>query len=146
MIPFEHKAFVKKLRDFIGDRQELNKLLDDEENTDNFLYDCILDALNSINTEFSPDTTYKIAQVPWQTLKNGAVLQYLIGKGILSARNTLTYNDATNITVQDEDTYGRYLTYYNALFNKFNVSVTAWKMRKNIDECYGGEPSEFWYR
>lgn len=73
----------------------------------------------------------------------GATLQYLTSKGILSARNTLTYRDGGGVTVQDMDRYGRYINYYNILVNKFLRGVTNMKLGANIDAAFGGVPSEY---
>lgn len=154
VIPYAHKTYINRLRRYIGDDATLNKLLEAEECTDQFLYDAILDTFDFINYEFSPETEYDLDNFgennykdfkSWGTLRTGAVLQCLIGKGILSARNTLTYNDASNITVQDMDQYGRYLNFFNILTNKFVQGVTMIKVRKNIEDCYGGVESAFSY-
>lgn len=154
VIPYEHKTHIKRLRRYIGDSEDLNKLLEAEECTDEFLYEALEDTFDIINYEYAPETTYTIDDFgsgnandfkSWGTLRTGAVIQCLIGKGILSARNTLTFNDASNITVQDMDQYGRYINFFNLLINKFVRAVTMMKMRKNIDDCYGGVDSAFSY-
>jgi len=150
IIPYAHKVYITKLRKFLGDETTLNKLIEAEECDDQFLYQAILDSLDRINWEFTPETTYTLDNFttefgPWEPIKTGAVLEVLIGKGILSARNVLTYNDASNITVSDMDTYGRYINFFNLLTNKFIRTVTMIKTRKNIDGCYGGVDSAFSY-
>jgi hypothetical protein len=145
-IPYAHKTYINKLRKFLGDEATLNKLLEAEEADDAFLYEALTDALDVINYEYAPLTTYTLDDFPaWPLLKAGATLQVLIGKGILSARNTLTYNDASNITVQDTDHYGRYINFFNLITNKFVMGVKMFKMQANIDACYGGTESAFSY-
>lgn len=73
----------------------------------------------------------------------GATLQYLTSKGILSARNTLTYRDGGGVTVQDYDRYGRYINYYNILISKYVRGISAMKLGSNIESAYGGVPSEY---
>ena len=67
----------------------------------------------------------------------------LTGQGILSARNTLTYNDTGGVTVQDFDVYGRYINYFNILINKYRQHLIDFKRNINIDGCYGGVSSEY---
>jgi hypothetical protein len=56
----------------------------------------------------------------------GATLKILTKKGILSARNTLTYQDAGGITVQDYDKYGRYVNYFNVLVSTYYRGIQTW--------------------
>jgi hypothetical protein len=143
-VPYTHGLYVTRLRKFLGDTAELNTLVGEEESENIFLYHCLQDAIDEINIEFEPETTWTIATIPsWNVLKLGATLQVLIGKGILSARNTLTYTDAGGVTVQDFDTYGRYTNFYNILLNKYMRAVQTLKLRFNIDSCYGSVDSEY---
>ena len=73
----------------------------------------------------------------------GATLMYLTSKGVLSARNTITYRDGGGVTVQDYDRYGRYINYYNILINKYVRGVGNMKLGQNIEAAYGGVPSEY---
>jgi len=143
-VPTAHQIYVDRLRAFLGDTAALNVLEGTEENTDLYLYQALQDAIWEINEDFEPETTWSITTIPsWTALKLGAALQVLTGKGILSARNTLTYNDAGGVTVSNYDKYGRYVNYYNILVNKYMRSVTSTKRRYNIDQCYGGVESEY---
>lgn len=143
-IPHEAQLYVNRLRKFLGDTEALNVLTGEKESDDNFLYDCITDALDEINNEFMPVTTWTLSTMTsWNAVKLGATIQVLIGKGILSARNTLTYNDAGGITVADYDKYGRYINYYNILINKYMRTVQSIKLSHNIDSCYGEVASEY---
>lgn len=143
-IPHSYQLYVDRLRKYLGDTAELNTLSGAEECSDIFLYHCLQDAMDEFNFEFIPETTYTITSIPsWNVLKLGAVIQILIGKGILSARNTLSYSDAGGVTIQDYDTYGRYINFYNLLINKYMRSVQSMKVSSNVDSCYGGVSSEY---
>lgn len=149
-IPSEDKTHIRRFRRFIKDDADLNTLFEKEENTDQFLYDCLLDAIDEINITQMPTTSYKLLDIstdssgiPWILIRMGATLQYLTGAGIHSARNTFTYSDGSGIQVQDTDTYGRYVNLYNVLITKFHRALSSWKINKNIDDCYGGVPSEY---
>jgi len=144
---------ANKLRSWLGDRAELNVLEGKQECTDDELIDYIKDAMNQINLEFEPITSFKLDTVitepgesgflPWSAVKLGATLQYLTSKGILSARNTLTYSDQGGVQVSNYDQYGRYVAYYNYLVNSYVKSVQQIKIRYNITQGYGGVPSPF---
>mgnify|MGYP004197339909 FL=1 len=145
MIPYEDQLYVDRLRKFLGDTAELNVLDEVKESTDIELHHAIQDTIDEINYEFLPGTEYKkISEVPsWNLVKLGATLQILTSKGILSSRNTLTYQDSGGVTVQDFDKYGRYINYYNILINKFVRGVSSMKLNANVDAAYGGVPSEY---
>jgi hypothetical protein len=137
---------IDKLRKFLNDTVELNVLNGAEESSDDYLRSAIEDALEEINEEFEPETSWTIDSIPsWNALKFGATIQILIGKGILSARNMLTYSDAGGVSVSDYDKYGRYINYFNVLINKYLRSVQSIKRTHNIDQCYGEVASEYSY-
>lgn len=143
-VPTIYQAKVDRLRRFLGDTSTLNKLLAAEESSDVFLYECIEDAIDEINMAPPQPTTYTITDFPyWSVLKQGSTLQVLTGKGILSARNMLTYNDTGGVTINDMDTYGRYINYFNVLINKYRQAVRDMKISANIDAAYGGVASEY---
>jgi len=143
-VPYPDSLYVDRLRKFLNDTVELNVLEQVQECTDIDLYHYIQDTLDEINYEFEPASTYTIQSFPsWNTIKFGATLQFLFSKGILSARNTLTYNDSGGVTVQDYDRYGRYMAFYNMLVNKYLRGVQSVKRASNIDSCYGGVASEY---
>ena len=149
----EHEQkYVDRLRRFLGDTSELNALLEKQESDDWFLFDCIEDAINEINL-MGYTTEYTVLDlpttIPWPIVKLGATLQALIGKGILSARNVLTYNDQGGIQVSDNDVYGRYINYFNLLISNYREQVRQWKIARSINNAYGEFPSElsqgYWY-
>jgi len=143
-IPYSDNLYVQRLRKFLNDTAELNVLEEVQECTDIDLYHYIQDALDEINYTFEPASSYTIQNFPsWNTIKFGATLQFLLAKGILSARNTLTYNDSGGVTVQDYDRYGRYMAFYNMIINKYLREVQSIKRSLNIDSCYGGVSSEY---
>lgn len=144
-VPTAYQTKVDRLRRYLGDNVTLNKLLAAEESSDAFLYECIDDALDEINnTPPSIGTIYTISDFPsWSVLKLGSVLQVLVGKGILSARNMLTYNDTGGVTIHDMDTYGRYVNFFNVLINKYRRAIKDMKITANIDSVYGGVASEY---
>ena len=144
-IPYEEDLYVQRFRTWLNDTPALNELLDIEESSNIYLYHCLTDTLDEINHQYLPITTYTtFSEFPsWDLLKTGATLKVLTGKGILSARNTLTYSDAGGVTVSDFDKYGRYINYFNVLINKFMRGISNLKTGLNIANCYGGVSSEY---
>lgn len=143
-VPEEHRLKVEKLRDYLRDRPELNKLLEDQESTDSDLYQALLDGLDYINYEVGYETSYTLVGFPsWRILRDAAVLDILTSAGIGSARNTLTFNDGGGIMSQDSDVYGRYMAYYNQLVVKVQQAVQNFKMVKNIESGFGGSESAY---
>jgi len=144
LIPYDGQLYVDRLRRFLNDTVIANVLEGVEESDDTTLYEAIRDSMDEINLEFLPATTYtSISQFPWPLLKLGATLQVLIGKGILSARNQLTFNDTGGITVSDYDKYGRYINIFNVLIAKYQRGIRMWKLTANIENAYGDIPSEY---
>ncbi len=65
-IPNAHQARVDRLRRFLSDEPTLNRLLNAEESTDEYLYENILDALDEINVFGYVETTpYTIETFPY---------------------------------------------------------------------------------
>ena len=144
-VPTDQQPVINFFRKWIGDTPEANTLEGIQESDDLDLYRALLMALNEINYEILPPTSFAnftdIASP--KMLFMGGLLQLLISKGILSARNTLTYNDAGGVTVQDYDKYGRYINWFNVLISSYLSSVRMWKMGVNIENCYTNVPSEY---
>lgn len=143
-IPIEDQKYITRLRIFLGDTPELNRLEGVEESTDLQLYHNIISAMEIVNSYNQPTLTKSaFSEVPWGILKYGAVLEVLTSKGILSARNTLTYRDAGGVTVQDYDKFGRYLNYFNTLYRTFYQQLETWKKNINFSGGFGGLYSEY---
>ena len=144
-----------RLRRYISDIPQLNYLDGEFETTDDELVMYVQDTLNQINMDFDPQTLWALSDIvvepgepgklSWNSVKAGAVLQYLTAKGILSARNMLTYSDAGGVTVTDNDRWGRYINYYNVLLRQYLDSVLVAKRRENISRAYTGLDSPLGY-
>lgn len=138
------QSFINYLRNFLGDTPELNALEGVKESSDEELKMALDLALDELNNTFTPVSNYKeFKNVPKIILMKLAVLKVLTMKGILTSRNTLTWNDAGGITVQDYDKYGRYINYFNILIADAKQSVQSWKTARNIESAYGGVHSDY---
>ncbi len=136
------------LRVTLSDYQNMNYLDGLQETSDDELIMYLQDTLMEINQEAEPITFWDLPQVvanlgdsgfiTFNTLKLGATLKYLSYKGILNARNFLTYSDSGGIQVSNMDKWGRYLNFYNTLVAKYTNAVRAQKLRINIASAYGG--------
>jgi hypothetical protein len=136
------------LRVMISDYPQLNTLDQDYETTDSELIMYLQDTLIEINKEVEPVTFWDLPDIivnpgdsgyiSWNTIKRGAILKYLMAKGILNARNLLTYSDTGGITVADRDRWGRYMNFFNSLAAGYTNGVRAQKLRLNIASAYGG--------
>ena len=106
-----------------------------------------IDYFNAVGYE----TTYSVSDFPNKGLLiDGTVIQILMGKGILSARNMLTYRDEGGVTVQDFDVYGRYINLFNVYIGRYMQQVLDLKRSLNIDGAYGSIESpmnyvDIWY-
>jgi hypothetical protein len=126
-----------RIRNFNGDKEELNVLIQAQETTDEELNDYMSKAVDNFNG-IGYSTEYTLSDFPNKGLLiDGTVIQILTGKGILSARNMLTYQDIGGITVQDFDTYGRYINLFNSFINKYIQQTIDVKRSINIDGAYG---------
>jgi hypothetical protein len=147
-------------RKYINDIPQLNTLDREMESTDDELEEFIKDTLNDININYTPQTQFTLNTIvvepgvdsgylSWSTVKLGAILQLLTIKGIISARNAISYSDAGGVQVSEMDKYGRYMAYFNQLAMRYEKQVNQVKVRVNIDNAYGGVNSpmgfDFYY-
>ena len=144
-VPQEYTKMVSRLRGFLDDTVKQNDLEGVQESTDEELFTALEDCWDDVNYGFTPiDLTFgSIKEIPWSILRVGATLSVLESKGICSARNTLTYNDAGGITIKDQDKFGRYTVWYNTLLSEHRRRVQNWKRHANLNGAYGGIPSEY---
>ncbi|KYK22701.1 hypothetical protein AYK24_00305 [Thermoplasmatales archaeon SG8-52-4] len=139
-----------RIRNFNGDKEELNVLIRALETTDEEMNDYIQKAVDLFNS-LGYTTSYTLSDYPNKgNLIEGTVIQILMGKGILSARNMLTYRDEGGITVQDFDTYGRYINLFNVYINRYMQQAMDIKRSLNVDGAYGSIESpmnyvDIWY-
>jgi hypothetical protein len=145
-VPETYQSWVDRLRVWLGDDSDQNKLYQVQESSDEFFYYAILDAIEQINHSIGYKTSLTISDLgvnlPWYLVKLGATLQVLIGKGILSARNILSYTDAGGVQVSDMDTYGRYVNYFNVLITSYRQDLIDFKVRLNLAQGWGEFGSE----
>jgi len=142
-VPTEYQNTVDRFRRWLNDTPALNQLLGVEESSDEYLYEALEDAIDEVNNEWGFESSYTIGNFPnYSLLKYGAALQVLMGKGILSARNTLTYRDAGGIQISDLDTYARYMPIFNQIMQKWVTGMQKTIRKINVEGAYGGVGTE----
>lgn len=57
----------------------------------------------------------------------------------------LTYQDTGGVTVQDYDTYGRYINLFNVFVSRYMQQIQDIKRSINIDNAYGSIESPMNY-
>lgn len=145
-VPEEDLKFVIRLRRDLRDFIAKNELKEIEENSDLELYYSLLNAVSEIKNEVGTIIELNsFTDIPWNILSSGATIDVLENESIRSARNTLSYNDAGGINVQESDVYGRYVNLFNMFQARYQAAVRNWKASKNIESCYGGVHSDYNY-
>jgi len=149
-----YRDAVVAFRRYLNDIPQLNTLDHEMESTDDELEDYIKDALNDINFNYTPPTNFSLTdvvvepgvdngKVSWTLIKIGALLQLLTIKGVISARNAISYSDAGGVTIAEMDKYGRYMSFFNTLATRYEKQVGAVKVRTNMEAAYGSVNSPF---
>ena len=143
-IPEEDQKYVNRLRRDLRDLAEKNELKDMQESTDLELYYSLINSALEIKNEIGTILEVNsFSEIPWNILSSGATIDVLENESIRSARNTLSYNDAGGINVQESDVYGRYVNLFNMFQARYQTAVRNWKASKNIESCYGGVYSDY---
>lgn len=143
-IPEEDQKYVNRLRRDLRDLAEKNELKDMQESTDLELYYSLINSALEIKNEIGTILEVNsFSEIPWNILSSGATIDVLENESIRSARNTLSYNDAGGINVQESDVYGRYVNLFNMFQARYQAAVRNWKASKNIESCYGGVYSDY---
>lgn len=149
-----YRDAVVAFRRYLNDVPQLNTLDREYESTDDELEEFIKDALNDINLNYEPKTRFTLSdiivepgvddgKISWTLVKLGAVLQLLQIKGIISARNAITYSDAGGVQVSEMDKWGRYINFFNVLVTKYERGVTTIKTRANVEQAFSSMNSPF---
>ena len=143
MASFTQAQYLGMLRKFLRDIDELNKLLDRKESSDNQLQlalDMALDDWNMTPPILYP-VTYESVPSP-NLLIRGATIQILTSAGILYSRNKLDYSDG-GITVRVSDQTQEYLAWLNMIVNDYERKKLELKKFYNIAMCWGSVYSEY---
>jgi len=134
---------VGRLRKFLRDIDELNKLLEGKESTDSQLRMAIEDALDDWNSTPPLITAATLENHPSpRLLLRGAAIEVLNSAGIFYSRNRLNYSDG-GITVAVFDRAQDYQAWANRFVQDYENKKNQIKKAINVSAGWGCVPSEY---
>jgi hypothetical protein len=138
------EAFAGKVRLYLRDFIENNRLIKDEETSDIMLDMHRELAIEDFNT--TPHTTnFSLSNFPsMYLLLIGTVIQVLRSSGISQSRNRLNYNDG-GISVAVSDKAGEYQSWIASMLNEYERKKRELKISINITSGFGHVPSEYMF-
>jgi len=140
---YTKQQYVGMLRKFLRDIDELNRLLDRKESSDNQLELALDMAMDDWNNTPPPLYIVDYSNFPSPNLLlRGAVIQVLTSAGILYSRNKLDYNDG-GIAVRVSDQAAEYIGWLNMIYVDYEKKKLALKMAINLAACWGNVYSEY---
>lgn len=143
MASYTKQQYTQMLRKFLRDIDELNKLLDRKETSDNQLELALDMALDDWN--MTPPPLYLVDYTNFPSpnmLIRGATIQVLTSAGILYSRNKLDYSDG-GITVRVSDQAQEYMAWLNMISNDYERKKLELKKAINLAMCWGNVYSEY---
>jgi len=141
------QSYIDNIRTWVEDTVDRNFLEKIQESSDSYIYQSMLDAVDEANNAVLPhiETSWTIDDFPsYSALKYGTLKQVLIGHGIWSARNAVSYNDTGGVQIQAYDKWKNYLNWFNLIEKSWVDRVTGLKKKQNISDCYGSVSSEYY--
>lgn len=134
---------VGRLRKFLRDIDELNKLLEGKESSDGQMRMAIEDSLDDWNhtPPLLAQVTLDVHPSP-RLLIRGAAIEVLVSAGIFYSRNKLNYSDG-GITVAVYDKAQDYQSWVNHFVNDYERKKVETKKAINVSQGWGGVPSEY---
>lgn len=134
---------VGKLRKFLRDIDELNKLLEGKESSDSQLRMAVEDALDDWNHTPPLIATVTLEQHPSpRLLMRAAAIEVLTSAGIFYSRNRLSYSDG-GITVSVYDKAQDYQAWIGQFINDYERKKLEIKKAINIEGGWGAVSSEY---
>ena len=137
---------IDKFRKWVVDYADDNILAKVEESDDEDISDAFDDALDEINYDIDPplDTMFTLVSFPaFGILKLGVLKHTLIGKGIWSARNSLSYSDSGGVNVKAYNQWEKYLPWFERIDAKWTQGVGRLKRKYNFAAGWGSVESEY---
>jgi hypothetical protein len=131
------KVLIQNVRRYMQDYTSKNKLLGDVENTD---LDIAL-AMEMTISDYNMSGPLSIQVQTWtkfpslQLLIYGCTRELLMSQSILSARNSLQFQDSGGVTVNDQDQYQKYPAFIQILETKYEKLKHSIKL--GISEAAG---------
>lgn len=144
----EKLEYVKRLREYLRDYEELNRLMEfKEESKDINLELCLEMALGEANALVPATDDYLFESHPMPNLiVLGAIPHVLISCTILRARNELTYNNGgITVKIPDSSVYLNVLSMLERMYHTAKESYVNNEKSKNIAKGFGGSSSPYAY-
>lgn len=126
-----------RVREFLRDKKELNKLLDNEFESSQrqieFAMDMAIDDYNNTPPRLG---TYTVDNFPWSYLLIiGSVVQVLKSAGLEKARNNLQYSDG-GLSIDVESQAPAYGNWLQILGQEYEDKKMRAKQSENLEACW----------
>lgn len=134
---------VERIRNFIRDHEELNRLTLGKENSDTDILEAIEDTLNDFNNTPPFYTTFNLTALPpLNIMKLGAIVYLLKSVGLLNTRNSIQYSDGgVNVNM---DKTPAIQSWIQMIQNEYEEKKAKFKIASNIEASWGaGHSSEY---
>lgn len=136
------KLTAIEVREFIQDKVEKNRLLDDVEFSDTQIMLAMGIAVDEYNI-FIPATAVTIDSFPNKAvLLNGTLAKLFMGQAALLARNHMSYTDG-GITIPIEERMQLYQSLAAMYQTAFETMGRTIKLQNNIDSNWSIVPSDY---
>jgi len=140
-----YRAFADRVRLFMRDFPELNRLIQGEETNARMMIWSVIDAVHDFNDTPPPIGELPIERMPQHILLRGVVCGVLESVMVLQARNQLNLSDG-GITVGVSDKAPLLMQMSQMFRNQYEQKKLQWKTSRNIMQSFGaGVISEYWY-
>ena len=128
---------ITRVRDFIRDKRELNRLLDNDYETSQRQLELAVDmCLDDYNNTPPRLGVYTTDNFPWiYLLIIGSAVQVLKSAGIMHSRNHLNYSDG-GLTVATDEQATYYVNWLNVLGQEYEEKKMRAKQSENLDQCW----------
>jgi hypothetical protein len=127
---------VDRIRGFMRDRTQLNRLIAGVENSDEDIMHAIDLCISDFNSSPPFIGSYKFANPPpYHLLIMGAVIFLLQSKGLLESRNALSFNDGGIAISADKDS--RTMQWIQNFMAKYEADKLQFKKSANIEAAWG---------
>jgi hypothetical protein len=134
---------VERIRNFIRDHEELNRLTLGKENSDSDILEAIEDVLNDFNNTPPFYTIFNLTNLPpLNIVKLGAIVYLLKSVGLLNTRNSIQYSDGgVNVNMDKTPAIQAWI---QMIQNEYEEKKAKFKIASNIENSWGaGVSSEY---
>lgn len=134
---------VERIRNFIRDHEELNRLTLGKENSDSDILEAIEDVINDFNNTPPFYNIFNLTNLPpLNIVKLGAVVYLLKSVGLLNTRNGIQYSDGgVNVNMDKTPAIQAWI---QMIQNEYEEKKAKYKIAANIENAWGvGVSSEY---